>query len=73
MCLAVPGEVVEFLDKNSALVDFMGVKKKVCFDLLENIQVGDFVIVHAGFAISKLNKEDFLATVGDFKELFPDL
>ncbi len=69
MCLAVPGEIKEILEDKQAVVDFMGVRKKVAIDLLEEIRVGDYVIVHAGFAISRLNKGEALETIECFKQL----
>jgi len=63
MCLAVPGRIEEMIDDRSAIVNFMGIKKKIALDLIEESVIGDYVIVHAGFAINKLNKEDFLETV----------
>jgi len=54
MCLAVPGEVVE-LDLPQATVDFGGIKKRVDVSLVEP-NLGDYVVVHAGFAIEVLDK-----------------
>ena len=73
MCLAVPGQIVELLDGGQALVDFMGVKKKVVLDLLEKSAVGEYVIVHAGFAINTLQKEEALETLKYFREISEDL
>jgi len=55
MCLAVPGEVVE-IDMPQATVDFGGIKKRVDVSLVEP-SLGDYVVVHAGFAIEVLDKE----------------
>jgi hydrogenase expression/formation protein HypC len=63
MCVAVPGEIVELLDDGNALVDFGGVRKRVVLDLIEHGAVGDFVIVHAGFAINTLNREEALESI----------
>jgi len=63
MCVAVPGEIIELLDDRQALVDFGGVRKRVALDLIEHGMVGDFVIVHAGFAIHTLNREEALETI----------
>ncbi|ASJ17126.1 hydrogenase [Thermococcus chitonophagus] len=56
MCLAVPGKVVE-IKGNVGIVDFGGVKREVRLDLLPDVKVGDYVIVHTGFAIEKLDEE----------------
>ncbi len=57
MCLAVPGKV-ESIDFPFAIVDFNGTKKKVRIDLLDDLKVGDYVLVHVGFAIQKMDEED---------------
>ena len=69
MCLAVPGQIIALLDKKQAMVDFMGVQKKVAIDLLEECTEGDYVIVHAGFAINKLKEEEALETIRYFKQI----
>ncbi|ASI98148.1 HypC/HybG/HupF family hydrogenase formation chaperone [Thermococcus celer] len=56
MCLAVPGRIVEITGK-VALVDFGGVRREARLDLLPGVKVGDYVIVHTGFAIEKLEEE----------------
>jgi len=70
MCLAVPGKIKELRDDNRALVDFMGVEKEVAVDLLENCRIGEYVIVHAGFAINKLDEEDAVETMEYFRKIF---
>ncbi|NJE07089.1 HypC/HybG/HupF family hydrogenase formation chaperone [Thermococcus sp. M39] len=56
MCLAVPAKVLE-INGNVAIVDFGGVKREARLDLLSDVKVGDYVIVHTGFAIEKLDKQ----------------
>lgn len=56
MCLAVPLEIVELKD-NKAVVERSGVRFEADIRLLKNVRVGDFVLVHAGFAIQKVNRE----------------
>ena len=68
MCLAVPFEVIELKD-NRALACFGTTKREVLLDLLDDVKVGDFVIVHAGFAIEKLDKEEAEKTIALFKEM----
>ena len=70
MCLGIPGKVVS-LDKetNVAEVDFGGVKRSVSMHLCPEAEVGDYVLVHVGFAIQKLDKEDALITLELFKEM----
>jgi len=58
MCLGIPAKVIAIDKSHQGKVDFLGTKVKTNFSLLENIKVGDWVIVHAGFAISKLDEEE---------------
>ena len=58
MCLAIPGKVEKMLDNNYALVNFAGIKKNICLDLVEGIKVGDYVNVHVGFAINKIDEKE---------------
>lgn len=69
MCVAVPGMIVERDGDRGALVDFMGVRKRVAIDLVEDAAPGDYVIVHAGFAIQRLNREEARATIELLREL----
>ncbi len=55
MCLAFPGKIVS-IDEQQATVDFDGVKKKINISLIADVKKGDFVIVHAGFAIEKVDR-----------------
>lgn len=62
MCLAIPGKVLNIFDDKSimkmARVDFAGIVKEVSLAYIPEVKPGDYVIVHVGFAISKLNKEE---------------
>jgi len=72
MCLAVPGKVLEVEDRDltrMARVDFGGVVKDVCLAYLPDVVVGDYTIVHVGFAIQKLDEESALATLELFRSL----
>lgn len=68
MCLAIPGEVVELKGKN-ATVNIMGAKKEVNVELLKGIKIGDFILIHAGCAISIVNREEAEMTMDLIKEL----
>jgi hydrogenase expression/formation protein HypC len=74
MCLGIPGKVTEIRDEAGLAmgrVDFGGVRKDACLAYLPDIQLGDYVIVHVGFAISRVDEEEalktleILATMGD--------
>lgn len=69
MCLAVPAEVIEILDGDQARVSLGGVVKEVSLALLDGIVVGDYVIVHVGFALSRLDAEEARRTLNLFAEL----
>ncbi len=61
MCLGIPGKVVETRRENDVLmgkVQFGGVFRQVCLEHVPEVQVGDYVIVHVGFALSRLDEEE---------------
>ena len=68
MCLAVPAKIVEKVDM-LATVDVSGVTRKVSLMLVPEAEVGDFVLVHAGFAIQKVDEEEAVRTMELLKEL----
>ena len=61
MCLAVPGKVIE-IEGSIGIVDFNGVKREVRLDLVD-AKIGDYVIVHTGFAIEKMDEKDALESL----------
>jgi hydrogenase expression/formation protein HypC len=72
MCLAVPGRVVEIYDSEwmrMARVDFGGVQKEVSLAYVPEAEVGDYAIVHVGFAIQMLDEASALRTLALFQEL----
>jgi hydrogenase expression/formation protein HypC len=72
MCLAVPGQVVNVEDRDDtrmAEVDFGGVRKDVCLEYLPDVSAGDYVIVHVGFAIQRLDEQSALETLANFEKL----
>ncbi len=72
MCLAIPGKVVEIEPTAEPLmgkVSFGGIVKRVCLDWIPDIMTGEYVIVHVGFAISKVNEEEALETLKMFLEM----
>jgi hydrogenase expression/formation protein HypC len=68
MCLAIPGKILE-IEGNSALIDFDGLTQKVIIALIQNPEVGKYVIVHAGYAIEMMNEKDALEAIEQWKEL----
>jgi len=67
MCLGVPGNIVS-IEGNSADVNFGGITRRVSLMLCPDVEVGDYVLVHVGFAIQRLEKEDALETLRLFEE-----
>ncbi len=68
MCLAIPGKILEIND-NSALVDFDGIKQNVIIALIQNPEIGKYVIVHAGYAIEMINEEEAKVAIEQWKEI----
>ena len=79
MCLGIPGRIVEITDDvglRMGTIDFGGVRREVCLAYMgDDIQVGDYAIVHVGFAISKVDEDeakrtfDLLKEMGELEEL----
>lgn len=69
MCLAIPAEVVELRDDDKAVVDLAGVRKEVSLALVDGVGVGDYVIVHVGYALNKLDPEEAAKTLKLFAEM----
>jgi hydrogenase expression/formation protein HypC len=72
MCLAVPGRVEEIVDDGVAKmgrVNFGGVTKRVCLDYVPDIQVGEYTIVHAGFALQRIDEESARETLELFRQM----
>lgn len=63
MCVAIPGEVVSLDADGTALVDFGGVRRAVSLSLVEGVAVGDYVIVHAGFALHRVDPDEARETL----------
>ena len=68
MCLAIPARVVEILDGDEAVVDLEGVRKRISLALVEDVAVDDYVIVHVGYALSRLDQEEAARTLALFQE-----
>lgn len=72
MCLAVPGRIADIYEENGtrmARLDFGGIFKTVCLAYLPDAVIGDYAIVHVGFAISRINEASALETLRHFREL----
>ena len=72
MCLGVPGQVIEIYEEQNTRmgkVDFGGIVKVVCLDFVPDVQIGDYTIVHVGFAITQLDEESARETLALFQEM----
>lgn len=69
MCLAIPARVVERLENDRAVVDVGGVRNNISLMLVDGVEVGDYVIVHVGFAITRLDVEEAEKSLALFDEI----
>ena len=72
MCLAVPGKVVEITGEGElrmGKVDFSGVQRQACLAYVPEVQLGDYVLVHVGFAISRIDEEQAMETLAALREI----
>lgn len=72
MCLGVPGKIIEIYEQHGTRmgkVDFDGIVKEVCLAYLPDIEVGDYTIIHVGFAITKLDEKSAQESLAMFREL----
>ncbi|MDG4552806.1 MAG: HypC/HybG/HupF family hydrogenase formation chaperone [Candidatus Competibacter sp.] len=75
MCLAIPAQVIELVDIEHAVVDMGGVHKTISTALVDDLQVGDYVIVHVGYALNRLDPEEAAETlrlIAEFSEVAND-
>ena len=72
MCLSIPSKVVKIdKEQNIATVDTMGVQRDASLDLMQEneIKLGDYVLLHIGFVMNKIDEEDALASIDTYKEI----
>lgn len=72
MCLGVPGMIREIYEKDNlrmARVDFAGVERETCLEYVPEAEVGEYVVVHVGFAISRVSEEEAHATLELLREI----
>ncbi|MCD6276551.1 MAG: HypC/HybG/HupF family hydrogenase formation chaperone [Thermoplasmata archaeon] len=68
MCLAIPGKVVK-IEGNVAIVDYGGIRREARIDFIKDLKVGDYVIVHTGFAIEKLDEKAAMKSIEAWEEI----
>ncbi len=70
MCLSIPSKVIAISDDNIATTDTMGIQREVSLDLMgDEIEVGDYILIHVGFAMNKIDKAEALASLEVYKEM----
>ncbi len=70
MCLSIPSKVVEIDENNYATVDTLGVRRQVTLDLIpEEVNVGDYVLIHVGFAMNKISAEEAAESLRIYDEI----
>ena len=76
MCLAIPCKVIEIYEENGekyAIAEYKGVKQKAKLALLEDVNIGDYVLIHTGYALEVMNEEDAKLSLETWEELFEAL
>jgi hydrogenase expression/formation protein HypC len=72
MCLGVPGKIIEIKDNNGlkmAKVDFGGIFRDACLEYIPEAKIGDYCVIHVGFAISLLSEEEAMETLELLKQI----
>lgn len=69
MCLAIPTRVIALLPDGQAVVELGGVRKTISVELVDGLSVGDYVIVHVGFALSKVDEDEAQKVFGYLKQM----
>ncbi len=72
MCLGIPGKIIEIYEKDRmkmGKVDFGGVVREACLDFVPEAKIGDYTIIHVGFAISLISEEEALGTLEMLREI----
>lgn len=74
MCLSIPSKVISIDENNFAIVDTMGVRRGVSLDLIaEPVSVGEYILIHVGFAMSKIDTEQALASLELYQKIADDM
>ena len=71
MCLALPVRVLELMGESDALVDLGGIRKQISLALLDGVVPGDYVILHVGYALSRLDPDEAARTLALFAQAAP--
>ncbi len=69
MSLAIPAQIVILLENGRAVIEVKGIQKEISVELLDEVKIGDYVIVHVGYALFRLDEEEALRTLSLFDEM----
>lgn len=72
MCLALPAQIIQVLEHQRAVVNLGGIEKEISTALLDEVAVGDFVVIHVGYALSRLDVEEAEKTLALFAQMFQE-
>lgn len=74
MCLSIPSKVVHIDEDNVATVDTMGIQRQVSLDLMgEEVKIGEYVLIHVGYAMSKIDENDALESLKVYREIISQM
>ena len=73
MCLAMPAQVTQLLGNERAIINLGGVTKEISISLLDQIAIGDYVIIHVGYALTRLDENEAQKTLQLFAEMLGDI
>lgn len=69
MCLAIPSQIKEIYDEQTALISLHNIEKKISIALTPDVKVGDYVVVHVGYALSIIDQEEAKRAIRDINEI----
>lgn len=72
MCLAMPAQITQILDEERALINLGGIIKEISIALLDKVTEGDYVIIHVGYALTRLDEQEALKTLNLFAQMAQD-
>jgi hydrogenase expression/formation protein HypC len=72
MCLALPAQITQILDNDRAIINLGGITKEISIALLDEVAEGDYVIIHVGFALTRLDEQEAQKTLSLFAQMLKD-
>ena len=72
MCLALPAQITQILDNDRAIINLGGITKEISIALLDEVAEGDYVIIHVGYALTRLDEQEAQKTLSLFAQMLKD-